>query len=258
MDQNFASPAVATLPLQRPAINGHVVVQAILHLQKLNGCSVNKLKKYLASQHGIDGQALDVAIKPIMKMAMDRNILKKLGHTVKVTECKKNGNASRKVNTSKGPKGIHKKNCPSARKLKKIKKMKGSELRYRNELLSHLNGGDPEGSTKHMIKSKMDKKFFNPNEVDKALEILMNNGKVLQCGRRFVSVENPTRLLPTRKANNLKDILKEKGSMGASYKELKSAIRPKDEASLRGHLVYLYQLEFLTQRVADLRFYTLQ
>ncbi|GBM43377.1 hypothetical protein AVEN_264598-1 [Araneus ventricosus] len=89
MDQNFASPAVATLPLQRPAINGNVGLQAILHLQKLNGCSMNNLEKYLSSRHRIDCQALDAVIKPIMKMAMDRNILKNLGDTGKVAECKR-------------------------------------------------------------------------------------------------------------------------------------------------------------------------
>ncbi|GBM13418.1 hypothetical protein AVEN_54423-1 [Araneus ventricosus] len=94
MDQNFASPAVATLTLQRPAINGNVILQAILHLQKLNGCSVNNLKKFLASQHGIDCQALDAVIKPIMKMAMDRNILKNLGDTGKVAECKRRKKSS--------------------------------------------------------------------------------------------------------------------------------------------------------------------
>ncbi|GBN06353.1 hypothetical protein AVEN_205788-1 [Araneus ventricosus] len=94
MDQNFAIPVVATLPLQRPAINGNVVLQAILHLQKLNGCSVNDLKKYLASQHGIDRQALDAVIKPVMKMAMDRIILKNLGDTGKVAECKRRKKSS--------------------------------------------------------------------------------------------------------------------------------------------------------------------
>ncbi|GBM88332.1 hypothetical protein AVEN_196970-1 [Araneus ventricosus] len=91
MHQKFASPAVATLPLQRPVINGNVVLQAI---QKLNGCSVNNLKKYLASQHGIDRQALDAVIKPIMKMAMERNILKNLGDTGKVAECKRRKKSS--------------------------------------------------------------------------------------------------------------------------------------------------------------------
>ncbi|GBN83436.1 hypothetical protein AVEN_264567-1 [Araneus ventricosus] len=93
MDQNFASPVVATLPLQRP-MNGNVVLQAILDLQKLNGCSVNNIKKYLASQHGIDSQALDAVIKPIMKMALDRNILKNLGDTGKVAECKRRKKSS--------------------------------------------------------------------------------------------------------------------------------------------------------------------
>ncbi|GBL96778.1 hypothetical protein AVEN_118922-1 [Araneus ventricosus] len=99
MDQKFASPAVINFPQQRPTINGSTVLKAILHLQKLNGCSVNNLKKYLASQHGVDYQVLDTAIKPIMKMAMDRNILKKLGNTGKVSECKqrkKSSGASKK------------------------------------------------------------------------------------------------------------------------------------------------------------------
>ncbi|GBN42604.1 hypothetical protein AVEN_175107-1 [Araneus ventricosus] len=94
MDQNFASSAVASLPLQKPTFNGNVVLQAILRLQELNGCSVNNIKKYLASQHGIDCQALDAVIKPIMKMAMDRNILKNLGDTGKVAECKRRKKSS--------------------------------------------------------------------------------------------------------------------------------------------------------------------
>ncbi|GBO33820.1 hypothetical protein AVEN_127514-1, partial [Araneus ventricosus] len=109
MDQNFASPADATLPLQRPAIDGNIILQAILHLQRLNGCSVNNLKKYLASQHGIDRQALDAVINPIMKMAMDRNILKNLGDTGKVAECKRrkksSGGGKKRRKSSRGKKG---------------------------------------------------------------------------------------------------------------------------------------------------------
>ncbi|GBM48569.1 hypothetical protein AVEN_99008-1 [Araneus ventricosus] len=69
MDQNFASPAVATLPLQRPAVNsnGNVVSQD-LYLQNLNGRSLKTSKKYLASQHGIDCQALDAVFNPIINM----------------------------------------------------------------------------------------------------------------------------------------------------------------------------------------------
>ncbi|GBN98110.1 hypothetical protein AVEN_63992-1 [Araneus ventricosus] len=97
MDQNFASPAASTNPLQRPAINGNVVLQTIVFLQKLNGCSVNNLKKYLASHHGIDCQTLDAVIKPIMKMAMDRNILKNLGDSGKVAKCRKRKKSSRDI-----------------------------------------------------------------------------------------------------------------------------------------------------------------
>ncbi|KAF8781500.1 hypothetical protein HNY73_011889 [Argiope bruennichi] len=95
MEQKFASPtAAAGIPQQRLAISGNTVLQAILHLQKLNGCSVNNLKKYLANQYGIDCQTLDATIKPIMKMAMDRNILKNLGDTGKVSECKRRRKSS--------------------------------------------------------------------------------------------------------------------------------------------------------------------
>ncbi|GBL90418.1 hypothetical protein AVEN_175593-1 [Araneus ventricosus] len=116
MDQNFANPAVATLPLQRSAINGNVVLQAILHLQKLNGCSVNNLKKYLASQHGIECQALDAVIKPIMKMAMDRNILKNLGDTGKVAECKRRKKSSGGGKKRRKSSGGKKKKKSSGRK----------------------------------------------------------------------------------------------------------------------------------------------
>ncbi|GBM80882.1 hypothetical protein AVEN_213680-1 [Araneus ventricosus] len=130
MDQNFASLAVATLPLQRPAINGNVVLQAILHLQKLNGCSVNNLKKYLASQHGIDCQALDAVIKPIMKMAMDRNILKNLGDTEKVAECKRrkksSGGGKKRRKSSGGSKKRRKSSVG-----KKRKKSSGGKRRRR-------------------------------------------------------------------------------------------------------------------------------
>ncbi|GBM23959.1 hypothetical protein AVEN_132887-1 [Araneus ventricosus] len=130
MDQNFASLAAATLPLQRPAINGNVVLQAILHLQKLNGCSVNNLKKYLASQHGIDCQALDAVIKPIMKMAMDRNILKYLGDTGKVAECKRRKKSSGGGKKRRKSSGGSKKRRKSSGG-KKRKKSSGGKRRRR-------------------------------------------------------------------------------------------------------------------------------
>ncbi|GBM42369.1 hypothetical protein AVEN_229300-1 [Araneus ventricosus] len=125
MDQNFASPVVASLPLQRPAINGNVVLQAILHLQNLNGSSVNNIKKYLASQHGIDCQALDAVIKPIMKMAMDRNILKNLGDTGKVAECK------RRKKSSGGGKKRRKSSGGKKRKKSSGRKKSGGKRRRR-------------------------------------------------------------------------------------------------------------------------------
>ncbi|KAF8770984.1 hypothetical protein HNY73_018449 [Argiope bruennichi] len=94
MDQNFANAAATSLPQQRPTVNGLAVFQAISHLQKMNSCTVNNLKKYLANQYGIDSRALDATIKPIMKMAMDRNILKNLGDTGKVSECKRRRKSS--------------------------------------------------------------------------------------------------------------------------------------------------------------------
>ncbi|GBL96336.1 hypothetical protein AVEN_238697-1 [Araneus ventricosus] len=134
MHQNFASPAVVNLPLQRSATNGNVVLPAILHLQKLNGCSVNNLKKYLASQHGIDCQALDAVIKPIMKMAMDRHILKNLGDTGKVAECKrrkKSSGGSKKRRKSSGGKKRRKssggKKSVGKRRRKKSKKSIASD-----------------------------------------------------------------------------------------------------------------------------------
>ncbi|GBN80053.1 hypothetical protein AVEN_134452-1 [Araneus ventricosus] len=143
MDQNFASPAVATLPLQRPALNGNVVLEAILHLQKLNGCSVNNLKKYLASQQGIDCQALDAVIKPIMKMAMDRNILKNLGDTGKVAECKrrkKSSGGSKKRRKSSG--GKKRKKSSAGKKRKKSSGGKKSVGKRRRRKSKKGTAGD--------------------------------------------------------------------------------------------------------------------
>ncbi|GBL92725.1 hypothetical protein AVEN_119113-1 [Araneus ventricosus] len=137
MDQNFAIPDVATLPLQRPSINGNVALQAILHLQKLNGCSVNNLKKYLASQHGIDCQALDAIIKPIMKMAMDRNILKNLGDTGKVAECKRrkksSGGSKKRRKSSGGSKKRRKSGGKKAKKSSAGKKSGGKRRRRKSK-----------------------------------------------------------------------------------------------------------------------------
>ncbi|GFX77921.1 hypothetical protein TNCV_909381 [Trichonephila clavipes] len=47
-----------------------------LLLQKLRGCSVNNLLKYLTTEHQIDCRTGDATLKPFMKKAMDRNILK--------------------------------------------------------------------------------------------------------------------------------------------------------------------------------------
>ncbi|GBO40743.1 hypothetical protein AVEN_103490-1 [Araneus ventricosus] len=144
MDQNFANPAVDILPLQRPAINGNVVLQAILHLQKLNGCSVNNLKKYLASQHGIDCQALDAVIKPIMKMAMDRNILKNLGDTGKVAECKrrkKSSGGGKKRRKSSGG-GKKRKKSTGGKKRKKSSGGKKSVGKRRRRKSKKVTAGD--------------------------------------------------------------------------------------------------------------------
>ncbi|GBM07272.1 hypothetical protein AVEN_187837-1 [Araneus ventricosus] len=134
MDQNLTSPAVASFPLQRPTLNGNVVLQAILDLQKLNGCSVNNLKKYLSSQHGIDCQALDAVIKPIMKMAMDRNILKNLGDTGKVAECKrrkKSSGGGKKRRKSGGGKKRRKSSAGKKRKKSSGGKKSGGKRRRR-------------------------------------------------------------------------------------------------------------------------------
>ncbi|GBM42657.1 hypothetical protein AVEN_221768-1 [Araneus ventricosus] len=143
MDQNFASPAVAILPLQRPSINSNVVLEAILHLQKLNGCSVNNLKKYLASQHGIDCQALDAVIKPIMKMAMDRDILKNLGDTGKVAECKrrkKSSGGGKKRRKSSG--GKKRKKSAGGKKRKKSSAGKKSVGKRRRRKSKKASAGD--------------------------------------------------------------------------------------------------------------------
>ncbi|GIY44547.1 h15 domain-containing protein [Caerostris darwini] len=75
-------------------LNRHTVLKAILHLQKLNNCSANSLKKYLASQYNVDCNTLDSTIKPVMKCAMDRNILSNLGHTAKISETKRRRKSS--------------------------------------------------------------------------------------------------------------------------------------------------------------------
>ncbi|GFY67105.1 hypothetical protein TNIN_486541 [Trichonephila inaurata madagascariensis] len=63
---------------RRPTTNLSMgyVPQAALLLQKLNACFVDNLEKYLASGHPIDCHTLDAALKPFMKKAIDRNILK--------------------------------------------------------------------------------------------------------------------------------------------------------------------------------------
>ncbi|GBL89764.1 hypothetical protein AVEN_179555-1 [Araneus ventricosus] len=144
MDQNFASPAVcdATLPLQRSTINGNIVLQAILHLQKLNGCSVNNLKKYLASQHGIDCQALDAVIKPIMKMAMDRNILKNLGDTGKVAECKRRKKSSGGGKKRRKSSGGKKRKSAGGKKRKKSSAGKKSVGKRRRRKSKKATAGD--------------------------------------------------------------------------------------------------------------------
>ncbi|GIY17792.1 hypothetical protein CDAR_236511, partial [Caerostris darwini] len=61
---------------------------------KLNNCSANTLKKYLASQYNVECNTLDATIKPVMKCAMDRNILSNLGHTAKISETKRRRKSS--------------------------------------------------------------------------------------------------------------------------------------------------------------------
>ncbi|GFU32183.1 h15 domain-containing protein [Trichonephila clavipes] len=100
--------AMGHSPLQSSRQFGHSVLQAALLLQKFNSCSVNNLKKYLANQPLIDCHTLDTALKPFMKKAMDRNILKNLGHTAKISETKRrrksSGGSKKKRKKSSGGK----------------------------------------------------------------------------------------------------------------------------------------------------------
>ncbi|GFX84296.1 h15 domain-containing protein [Trichonephila clavipes] len=94
MEQGSTNLAMGHVPQQPSRQFGQTVLQAALLLQKLNACSVNNLKKYLANGHHIDCHTLDAALKPFMKKAMDRNILKNLGHTAKISETKRRRKSS--------------------------------------------------------------------------------------------------------------------------------------------------------------------
>ncbi|GIX92752.1 h15 domain-containing protein [Caerostris darwini] len=117
-------------------LNRHDVLKAALHLQKLNNCSANSLKKYLASQYNVDCNTLDATIKPIMKCAMDRNILSNLAHTAKISETKrrKKSSGGKKRKKSSGGKkrkkssgGKRRKSSGGKRKKRKSKKGAASD-----------------------------------------------------------------------------------------------------------------------------------
>ncbi|GBL84164.1 hypothetical protein AVEN_118572-1 [Araneus ventricosus] len=98
---------------QRTTIIGNVVLQGLLHLENLNACSVNNLKKYLASQHGISYSSL--VMKKTLKMAMDRNILQNLGSTGKVATYK---GLKGSTSTPKRKKSAHRSKCEAALKIR--------------------------------------------------------------------------------------------------------------------------------------------
>ncbi|GFT82190.1 h15 domain-containing protein [Nephila pilipes] len=109
MEQGPINLAIGYFPQQPSRKFGRIVLQSALHLQKLNVCSMNNLKKHLAGQHQIDCNTLDAALKPLLKKAMDRNILKSLGHTAKISETKRrrkssSGGSKRKRRKSSGSK----------------------------------------------------------------------------------------------------------------------------------------------------------
>ncbi|GIX72856.1 h15 domain-containing protein [Caerostris extrusa] len=127
------STSVSQLPKK---LNRHTVLKAILHLQKLNNCSANNLKKYLASQYNVDCNTLDATIKPVMKCAMDRNILSNLAHTAKISETKrrrKSSGGKKRRKSSRGKKrkkssgGKRRKSSGRKRRRRKSKKSAGSD-----------------------------------------------------------------------------------------------------------------------------------
>ncbi|GBM78945.1 hypothetical protein AVEN_40509-1 [Araneus ventricosus] len=98
--------------------------------KNFKGCSVNNVKKYLASQHGIDSQALDATIKPIMKMTIDRNILKNLADTWEVSECRKRRKSSgggKKRRKSSGGKKKRKKSRGGKKNIGKRRRKKSKK-----------------------------------------------------------------------------------------------------------------------------------
>ncbi|GFQ70427.1 h15 domain-containing protein [Trichonephila clavata] len=123
--------AMGHSPQQSSRQFGHSVLQAALLLQKLNACSVNNLKKYLANQPLIDCHTLDAALKPFMKKAMDRNILKNLGHTAKISETKRRrkssgGGKKRRKKSSGGKRRKSKKGAKSGGKRRRRKSKKSA------------------------------------------------------------------------------------------------------------------------------------
>ncbi|GFT82193.1 h15 domain-containing protein [Nephila pilipes] len=125
MEQGPTNLAMGHPPQQSSKQFGQTVLQAALHLQKLNACSVSNLKKYLANQHQIDCNTLDATLKPFMKKAMDRNILQNLGHTAKISETK------RRRKSSGGSRKKRRKSSGKRRKSRKGSKKSGGKRRRR-------------------------------------------------------------------------------------------------------------------------------
>ncbi|GBN19153.1 hypothetical protein AVEN_46758-1 [Araneus ventricosus] len=265
MDQNFASPAVATLPLQRPAINGNIVLEAILHLQKLNSFSMNKLKKYLASQHGIDCQALDAVIKPIVKS------FKKLGDNRKITECKNGRNSSGGKNTGRknsgwkngkktttgkntglknGKKTTTGKNLsPKKFRMKKIKRITVTDD-YKNMVYELIKNGSIHGSTRFQLREKIRQKRENPDNVGPALDSLMDKKMVLSLGHKLLAVDAALDSLRVDKIESLRitKYLWEEKNKGSTYKKLTEKFEKINELQLKHELLFLFRDEEIHQR----------
>ncbi|GFQ65800.1 h15 domain-containing protein [Trichonephila clavata] len=128
MQQGPTNLAMGYVPQQPARQFGQTVLQAALLLQKLNACSINNLKKFLASGHQIDCHTLDAALKPFMKKAMDRNILKNLAHTAKISETKR-----RRKSSGGGKKRRKKSSGGKRRKSRKGAKSGGKRRRKRSK-----------------------------------------------------------------------------------------------------------------------------
>ncbi|GBM95744.1 hypothetical protein AVEN_202069-1 [Araneus ventricosus] len=191
---------------------------------------------------------------------VDVRFLKLDGDAGKLAECarrKKSTGGKKRKKSSKADQETspHREACPTLDELKAKKELCGDEEEYTNALFDAIADGPDEGMTIEMARGYMGRNHFDIREVELGLETLLMDGRIFHLGRRWISTEGEQLRLPTYLALKMERFMKTTNGRGVSYSEIKGAVGTKDDALLRGEIIYQHFRGYIYVDVAANKIY---